>query len=715
MTHHTLAAPCPDPGVSPPSPSHFHSMLLSLSRACAPCRGTAAAILLLSSTLLAEDTVTRLAPVVVTASPSERPLTVTLDPRAAAQPLPAQDGAEALRAVPGFTTIRKGGTDGDPVFRGMAGSRLGVLLDGENILGGCGMRMDPPTAYVFPSTFDQITVLKGPQSVLHGPGNSAGVVLFERLPPRYLARTMGADSAFTAGAWGRNDQFIDLRAGAPAGYVHAIGSRTAADDYEDGAGQKVASRYERWSTHLATGWTPDTETQIELTGTVSDGEVAYADRMMDGVKFARRNVGLRARRMELTPLIERVEASLFFNDVDHVMDNFSLRPFSPSAMMPAPAVSNPDRRTFGGRALATLRPAEKLRLTAGADYQGNRHRLRSSSNETLDPYGAKPRVADASFDTGGVFAEATYARSAAERWVAGARVDAWTAQDRRHVLASGMMSAPNPTADTRRRSLLPSGFLRYERDLSPSTTGYAGVGHVQRFPDYWELFSKESATTRSAFRTRAEKTTQVDVGLTHRTGAFTSSVSFFANRVTDFILIESNVEKPGAMGTLRRVTIARNVDAAAFGGEASATWAFAPGWKLDASLAGVHGTNRTDDRPLAQQPPLEGRIGLNYATPVWSFGGVARLVDAQSRFARNQGNIVGQDLGPTAGFAVFSLNAGYKPHARAQLSAGIDNLLDKTYAEHLSRGGSMVAGFPPPTLRVREPGRTWWAKLQLSF
>ena len=51
--------------------------------------------------------------------------------------------------IPGFSVIRKGGTDGDPVFRGMAASRLSILLDGETILGGCGNCMDPPTAYVF--------------------------------------------------------------------------------------------------------------------------------------------------------------------------------------------------------------------------------------------------------------------------------------------------------------------------------------------------------------------------------------------------------------------------------------------------------------------------------------------------------------------------------------------------------------------------------------
>jgi len=76
--------------------------------------------------------------------------------------------------------IRKGGTDGDPVFRGMAASRVNVLVDGEQLLGGCGMRMDPPTAYVFPEAYDRIVVVKGPQTVLRGPGNSAATVSFER-------------------------------------------------------------------------------------------------------------------------------------------------------------------------------------------------------------------------------------------------------------------------------------------------------------------------------------------------------------------------------------------------------------------------------------------------------------------------------------------------------------------------------------------------------
>ena len=44
-----------------------------------------------------------------------------------------------------------------------------------------------------------------------------------------------------------------------------------------------------------------------------------------------------------------------------------------------------------------------------------------------------------------------------------------------------------------------------------------------------------------------------------------------------------------------------------------------------------------------------------------------------------------------------------------QVTAGVDNLLDRAYAEHLSRAGAMVAGFVQST-RVDEPGRTLWLK-----
>ena len=53
----------------------------------------------------------------VTAPLPTEPLVTVMDPKAPRQPLPAQDGAEYLKGIPGFSVIRKGGTDGDPVLR----------------------------------------------------------------------------------------------------------------------------------------------------------------------------------------------------------------------------------------------------------------------------------------------------------------------------------------------------------------------------------------------------------------------------------------------------------------------------------------------------------------------------------------------------------------------------------------------------------------------
>ena len=95
-------------------------------------------------------------------------------------------------------------------------------------------------------------------------------------------------------------------------------------------------------------------------------------------------------------------------------------------------------------------------------------------------------------------------------------------------------------------------------------------------------------------------------------------------------------------------------------------------------------------------------------------GALARVAAAQGRYSKNQGNIVGQDLGPTDGFRVFSLNGSWRISPRVQLSAGADNLLDKAYSEFISRGGANVPGYTSTT-RVNEPGRMLWVKLDLRY
>ncbi len=674
-----------------------------------------AAALLLPSLAQAQENPAPEEMVIVVPTPhGEAPLTVKTNPKAPRQPVPAHDGADYLKTIPGFSVIRKGGTDGDPVFRGMAGSRLNILLDGQTILGGCGGRMDPPTAYVFPASYDRITVLKGPQTVLYGPGNSAGTVLFERNIRRAEQSGTTGNGSLTLGSFGRNDEMAEVRTGSQDYYLLANGTRSQMRDYKDGNGNAVHSSYLRWSSNAALGWTPNDDTRLELSAAKSDGRAAYADRSMDGAKFARDNIGLRLERKNLSSLLSKADAQVYYNYVDHVMDNYSLRPFVASPMMPTPAAANPDRTTIGGRVGLGLNLSDATDGTVGLDFQNNRHTNRNAWNQPVLPYQSMARTQDALFRNAGVFGEVKHNLSEASRVKGGLRLDKWHAEDNRSSIMAGMAMVANPTANQSRNETLSSGFARYERDTeNGASTWYAGVGRTMRAPDYWELISKESAATVSAFNTRPEKTTQMDAGVSYRDGAVSGSVSAFYSKVADFILIQSNVNK-GSMMMPRPATIARNINATTWGMEAVLAYQLADNWRLDGAMAYVQGHNDTDGVALGQIPPLEARLGANYDNKTWSLGVLLRGVAAQNRYTLNQGNIAGQDIGRSGGFGVFSINGGWRRSKGTQITAGIDNLFNKVYAEHLNRAGSMVQGYPT-IARVNEPGRNIWVKANFAF
>lgn len=652
-------------------------------------------VLLTACTLLPAAAVAdrlQLAPIVVTAPAMSDPFTLETDPKAPRQPVPAADGADFLKNIPGFSMVRKGGTSGEPVLRGFTGSRLNILQDGTEVLGGCPGRMDPPTAYLYPQTFDKVTVIKGPQSVLYGGGNLAGAVLFERRTERFTKPGTRLFGSALAGSYGRNDQVLDATVGASQGFLRLIGTRSAADNYEDGNGIEVHSEFLRWSGTAIAGWTPTADTRLELTLERSDGEAAYADRGMDGVKFDRTGYAIQLEQRNISTLVQQLDAQAYHQYVDHVMDNYSLR--QPPAMM-MKMVSNPDRETNGARLSVTLTPSTALRLTLGGDYREDQHtgRMASSALNATPVLGGRGK--DMQAEQLGLFAQLDYAASPRSKWIAGVRYD------RVEVTAEkafgGAAAGSDDTDDNH------AGFIRYEHHLNAALTAFGGFGHAERSPDYWER--------RARFNTAPEKSNQLDLGLSYRTRPIDANLSLFYARIDDYILIDW-----AQSGMNWQAAGARNIDATILGLEADTVWRFADNWRITGTLAYVYGKNRSDDQPLAQIPPLEGRLALDYDNGTWLAGLLARGVSKQDRVSLDSGSIAGRDLGPTAGFGTLSLHAGYRPADTVTVTLGVDNLFDKIYAEHLSRSGSdvMITGFEQ-TQRVNEPGRTMWLQASVEF
>src|SRR5690606_13391517 len=132
--------------------------------------------------------------------------------------------------------------------------------------------------------------------------------------------------------------------------------------------------------------------------------------------------------------------------------------------------------------------SDRVDVTAGVDAQDSRHRRRGGHGRGT--YQAQPWTVDARFRNLGVFAESTWRVADGNRVIAGLRADRARATDERATI--GMMAMPNPTAGVSRNETLTAGFVRFEQELSDQPVSwYAGIGHTERMPDYWELFSPD--------------------------------------------------------------------------------------------------------------------------------------------------------------------------------------------------------------------------------
>ena len=624
--------------------------------------------------------------VVVTAIHDQSAVQVVTDPKIPRQPIPASDAADYLQTIPGFSAVRSGGTNGDPVFRGQFGSRLPLLTNGTQMLGACPGRMDTPSSYIAPETFDVLTLIKGPQTVLWGPGASAGVVRFERERPDFAAGPVNFTASLLGASAGRNDQNADLAAGNDQFYARISANHSHGQDYKDGDGTSIPSGWNKWNADAALGWTPDADTLVELSAGAGDGWARSAARGMDGTQFRRDSLGLRLQKQNITPWLSKVEAQIYRNEADHLMDNFQRRPLPPGKMAMA---SNVKRVVTGGRIAATLQPTPALTADIGLDLQRNTHEGRSGMGMS---YLNKPWVRDAKFANLGLFSELRWQAAPSTLWVGGLRLDRAQAWDYR-----------NPASTHKRdESALPSGFVRWEQTLASGATTYVGLGHVQRFPDYWELISGKAGNVFATLE--PEKTTQLDVGANWKGQNWQFWTSAYVGMVRDFILFDyaSNPSK------------ARNIDARTAGFELGGSYKLAPAWTAQATVAYTWGSNRSDGTALPQMPPLEARLGLDYAQGPWTAGALWRLVAAQHRYTQDQGNVVGRDMGASSGFGVLSLHASYRVQRQLKITVGVDNLLDKTYAEHLNLAGNAGFGFPANT-RLNEPGRTLWLRADMQF
>ncbi|HEY0972359.1 MAG TPA: TonB-dependent receptor [Gemmatimonadales bacterium] len=226
------------------------------------------------------------------------------------------------------------------------------------------------------------------------------------------------------------------------------------------------------------------------------------------------------------------------------------------------------------------------------------------------------------------------------------------------------------------------------------------VARAYRTPDFNELYSDGPHLAAYSYdvgdpRLSKETGIGVDGYVRLRTGSVQAELAAFRNTLDDYIYLRNTGRTDAGSG--RPVFQYDNTDARLTGAEADVQWSVTPRWVVEASaslvrgeLTGPPGTLPADpelglpERPASRNlpfiPPLNGRAGVRYETPLWFAGAGLRWSDRQDR--------LGDFETETAGHGVADLDAGLRLLLGGRLhtlTLRVDNAFDREYREHLAR------------------------------
>lgn len=647
---------------------------------------------------------------------AESPQATVLDLRDPATPRTATgDGAEALRGLAGVELGRMGGHGVDPRVRGLGETSVEVLLEGAPVHGGCPNRMDPATSFAPTAAFDRVEVSRGVDGLADGapPG---GAVRYERAAPAAGGWSGAAELAYGSFHDGPSGAArLELGGGRVSGRLEM--SRHAQVSYEDGDGRAVRSAFDSRAAAGALAWRPDGRTLlqvgVDLAGT---DDALFAGAGMDAPQDDAAVLRVRLERYAADKDGVSLSVRASFAAVEHLMDNYSLRPLTAPMALRAPSAAD-----TGSVRLRAEAPAAGWGLVLGLELD----RVERSATRWAGP--SPDQVTrlqsrlwpEVTTDRAGVWAEATRPVGAGLRLRLGVRLDRLASEAAAAGRATLGGAGPSPLELWRRTyggvddawdDTLAGGLARLEWRRG-AADGHLGLSRTVRPPDATERYLAADAS-QSAMRWLGNPDLavpvhhQLEAGWRRAEGAVTVSVSGFFDHATDFVVRDRARGQPDVVAA-DGSSVYRNVEARRWGGEVAASLALGDGFEVSGAVGEVWAANRTDDRWLPQVPPLSGRVGVALVRDRWSASATARFADRQERVDDDPSAGSGLDAGPTPGWTVLDLAAGVDVAGGVRLEAGVDNLLGRSYATHLNRASL----FDPVPVRVHEPGRTAWVRL----
>ena len=609
----------------------------------------------------------------------------------------AVDGGDLLKNINGVNTIRRGGHGLEAVIRGQSDQRLNTFLDGAMVYGACSAKMDPASTYANVNNYDSVTVIKGTQSVLFGAGGPGGIVSFKRVtnPVSKPEFRIGQNFDSNAGAYTTSGNMVYPLSS--TSYLRLNGSATNAGNYETGSGIKPLTEYSTtdYTVILGTLLSDGSKLEVNYSNNRQD-KVGYPGLMMDIAYSYTDMYTLKYHRVTPLGVFSTMNVELFNTDIDHLMDNRTLR--SGGMAMATPTSSD----TYGGRVIGTIGSD----IRAGVDYEHNTKNAEQTMGGTLNTY----LWPDVETEKLGLFFEKDANNISyglrydqVELDPIKANVDTGSGMMQRSANQVYAMTLGVNASGSKREFDNISGFLRFNNFMNSSS--YLSLSVNERAPDATELFNAKqnnSAMMRHVGNPYLSSERHMTIEFGHDGMLLGNHVkgTVFYNDVDDYVT--THRVSDSAMGARTY----KNVDATLYGYEITAHRMIA-GIDTTLNLNYTRGEDDTQNRALPQIMPLAGDLTFELKSAQSNYGLRINFADTQDHFDSRVLDVAGG----TAGYTVYDIFAGFEPTPNLRFTVGMSNITDKRYATHLNTTNTLDAS----ATRTDEPGRSLFGSVNYEF
>jgi iron complex outermembrane receptor protein len=391
----------------------------------------------------------------------------------------------------------------------------------------------------------------------------------------------------------------------------------------------------------------------------------------------------------------------------------------------------------GARAALVVEPVDEIRTRIGTDLRlidqtitEDFHMLRHEKTddvEKIDNVFFTTNMPKSTLLNPGLYAESTLEWLPYWTTAIGGRLD-WAYTGARQPVPPADQSSLE--GDLHSNELLYAAYLTNTVDMTPNWTTHLGIGYAEVVPDLYQRYANgiflgiiQNGFSRviGSPALPKERLLQFDINATADYEHFRGRAGFFYGWLFDHATYEANeIPDPSGARLLRSVSTDQ---AALTGFEAYGEYDWLPWLTPFGGVRYVRGQDLVIDQPLPQISPLESTVGVRIedleASQPWGLEGGVRMVARQTRFASVRAMYTGGTAirveDPTAGFSTFYVRGYYRPRPSLNIIAGVENLFDRNYIEHLDLRLPAVPEENFVATRVLSPGVTPYVTVEWTW